>query len=67
MSLYLNDDLSALDYVQLDYLRELQLERLKKIVRHAYTSPSSAAAWMSAGSRPTASGRWAISANFRLR
>ncbi|MEI2999486.1 MAG: hypothetical protein V8T86_01075 [Victivallis sp.] len=38
MSLYLNDDLSALDYVQLDYLRELQLERLKKIVRHAYTN-----------------------------
>ena len=32
MSLYLNDDLSALDYVQLDYLRELQLERLKNIV-----------------------------------
>ena len=36
MSLYLNDDLSALDYVQQDYLRELQLQRLRKIVRHAY-------------------------------
>ncbi len=35
-SLYLNDDLSALDYVQIDYLRELQLERLRKIVKHAY-------------------------------
>ncbi len=38
MSLYLNDDLSALDYVQPDYLRELQLERLRKIVRHAYAN-----------------------------
>lgn len=36
MSLYQNDNLSALDYVQQDYLRELQLERLKKIVSHAY-------------------------------
>ena len=27
-SQYLNDDLSALDYVQKDYLRGLQLERL---------------------------------------
>ena len=35
-SLYLNDDLSALDYVKVDYLRELQLERLRKIVKHAY-------------------------------
>ena len=35
-SLYLNDDLSALDYVQKDYLRGLQLERLRKMVQHAY-------------------------------
>ncbi|MDD3886155.1 MAG: phenylacetate--CoA ligase [Victivallaceae bacterium] len=34
--LYENDDLSALDYVRQDYLRELQLERLRRIVRHAY-------------------------------
>ncbi len=38
MSLYLNDDLSALDYVQPEYLRELQLERLRKIVCHAYSN-----------------------------
>ncbi|HJH06020.1 phenylacetate--CoA ligase family protein [Victivallis vadensis] len=35
-SQYLNDDLSALDYVQKDYLRGLQLERLRKMVQHAY-------------------------------
>ena len=35
-SLYLNDDLSALDFVRQDYLRELQLERLRKVVQHAY-------------------------------
>ena len=35
-SQYLNDDLSALDYVQKDYLRDLQLERLRKMVQHAY-------------------------------
>ncbi|MBS1370439.1 MAG: phenylacetate--CoA ligase [Lentisphaeria bacterium] len=38
MSLYLNDNLSAPDYVQKEYLRELQLERLRKIVRHAYSN-----------------------------
>ncbi|MBQ9503270.1 MAG: phenylacetate--CoA ligase [Lentisphaeria bacterium] len=31
-----NDNLSALDFVRGDYLRELQLARLQKIVRHAY-------------------------------
>jgi len=31
-----NDNLSASDYVQIDYLRELQLSRLKTMVRHAY-------------------------------
>ena len=31
-----NDNLSALDFVKGDYLRELQLARLRKIVRHAY-------------------------------
>ena len=31
MSLYQNDNLSALDYVQQDYLRELQLEVLCQI------------------------------------
>ena len=31
-----NDDVSALDYVKSDYLRELQLARLQRIVRHAY-------------------------------
>ena len=35
-SLYLNDDLSALDFVRQDYLRELQLERLRKVVQHSY-------------------------------
>ena len=35
-SLTLNDDLSALDFVRQDYLRELQLERLRKVVQHAY-------------------------------
>ena len=35
-SLQLNDDLSALDYVRPEYLRELQLARLQKTVRHAY-------------------------------
>ncbi len=35
-SLYLNDDLSALDFVRQDYLRELQLERLCKVIQHAY-------------------------------
>ncbi len=35
-SLYLNDDLSALDFVRPDYLRELQLERLRKVVQHSY-------------------------------
>ncbi|MGE4565313.1 MAG: phenylacetate--CoA ligase family protein, partial [Victivallaceae bacterium] len=35
-SLLLNDDLSALDYVKLDYLRSLQLARLQNIVRHAF-------------------------------
>ena len=34
--LHLNDDLSALDYVNVDYLRELQLARLRTIVKHAY-------------------------------
>ncbi len=34
--LYLNDNLSALDYVQKDYLRDLQLDRLQRIVKHAY-------------------------------
>jgi len=34
--LHLNDDLSALDYVGIDYLRELQLARLRTIVKHAY-------------------------------
>ncbi|MDR0932327.1 MAG: phenylacetate--CoA ligase [Victivallales bacterium] len=38
MSLYLNDNLSALDYVRKEYLRELQLERLRKIVQHAYSN-----------------------------
>ncbi len=37
-SLYLNDDLSALDYVKTEYLRELQLERLQTIVKHAYSN-----------------------------
>ena len=31
-----NDNLSALDFVKVDYLRELQLARLQKVVRHAY-------------------------------
>ncbi len=35
-SLLLNDDASARDYVSIDYLRDLQLARLKNIVRHAY-------------------------------
>ncbi len=35
-SLTLNDDLSALDFVRQDYLRELQLERLRKVVQHSY-------------------------------
>ena len=35
-SLYLNDDLSALDFVRQNYLRELQLERLRKVVQHSY-------------------------------
>lgn len=34
--LYLNDNLSALDYVRKDYLRDLQLDRLQRIVKHAY-------------------------------
>ena len=31
-----NDNVSASDYLNKDYLRELQLARLQKIVRHAY-------------------------------
>ena len=31
-----NDEYCALDFVKVDYLRALQLERLRKIVRHAY-------------------------------
>ena len=31
-----NDNISASDYLNKDYLRELQLARLQKIVRHAY-------------------------------
>jgi phenylacetate-CoA ligase len=35
-SLHHNDNLSALDYVQVDYLRSLQLTRLQKTVQLAY-------------------------------
>lgn len=31
-----NDNISASDYLNKDYLRELQLARLQKIVAHAY-------------------------------
>ena len=36
MNAPVNDEYCALDFVKVDYLRALQLERLRKIVRHAY-------------------------------
>ena len=36
MDLKINDDFSANDYMAPEYLRELQLARLQKMVRHAY-------------------------------
>ena len=36
MNAPVNDEYCALDFVKVDYLRAIQLERLRKIVRHAY-------------------------------